>query len=138
MRTAFISALALATISGTALAGDAAEKAKAHFAAIAAADMAKITADYSDNAVLQWVGGPLDGVYTGSPAIKDVWTKFTSAQGSLDVDVKDVREAFNPKGATVTADVVFKGKGPIPLRYVLVYRDGKLANEFWQINPPKN
>ena len=27
---------------------------------------------------------------------------------------------------------------PIPLRYVLVYRDGKLANEVWQINPPKN
>lgn len=138
MRTAFIATVVLATTSGTALAGEAADKAKAHFAAIAAADVPKITVDYSDKAVFQWVGGPLDGVYANPAAIKEVWTKFTTAQGKLEVDVKGLEEAVNPKGATVTANVVFKGKAPIPLRYMLVYRDGKLVNEVWQINPPKN
>lgn len=137
MRPALIAALVLAATSGTALAGDAADKAKAHFEAIAAGDVGKITANYADNAVFQWVGGPLDGVYASPAAIKEVWTKFASAQGKLALDVKSIEEAVNPKGATVTANVVFKGKAPIPLRYVLLYRDGKLASEVWQINPPK-
>jgi ketosteroid isomerase-like protein len=136
MRIAFISALVLAATSGAALAGPIADKAKAHFAAIAEGDVAKITADYSDKAVFQWVGGPLDGVYSDPAAIKGVWAKFTSAQGKLEADVKDIQEAVNPKGGTVTANIVFKGKGPIPLCYVLVYRDGKIVNEVWQINPP--
>jgi hypothetical protein len=119
MRIAFVSALLLAAISGTALAGPITDKAKAHFAAIADGDVGKITADYSDKAVFQWVGGTLDGVYADPAAIKGVWEKFTSAQGKLEADVKDVQEAVNPKGGTVTANVVFKGKGPIPLRYVL-------------------
>ena len=51
---------------------------------------------------------------------------------------RHLREAVNPMGATVTANVVFKGKGPIPVRYVLVYRDGKVISEVWQINPPKS
>ncbi len=137
MRPALLAALVFATTSGIASAGDAADKAKAHFEAIAAGDVGKITANYADTAVFQWVGGPLDGVYAGPAAIKEVWTKFANAQGKLAVDVKSIDEAVNPKGATVTANVVFKGKAPIPLRYVLLYRDGKLANEVWQINPPK-
>jgi hypothetical protein len=35
----------------------------------------------------------------------------------------------------VTANVQFEGKAPIKVRYVLLYRDGKLANEVWQIDP---
>jgi len=71
MRPALIAALVLAATSGTALAGDAADKAKAHFEAIAAGDVGKITANYADNAVFQWVGGPLDGVVFGQPAVVD-------------------------------------------------------------------
>ncbi|MFG1351441.1 hypothetical protein [Xanthobacter autotrophicus] len=44
-------------------------------------------------------------------------------------------EAANPKGATVTADVAFAGKSTVKVRYVLVYRDGKLIDEIWQVNP---
>lgn len=138
MRTAFIAVLALAATSGAAFAGPAADQANAHFAAIGAADVAKITADYADKATFQWIGGPLDGVYADRDAIKGVWTKFTTGQGKLEVDVKGLEEAVNPMGATVTANVVFKGKGPIPVRYVLVYRDGKVISEVWQINPPKS
>lgn len=138
MRTAFIAVMLLATTSASTLAAEASSKAEAHFAAITSADVAKITSDYSDKAVFQWIGGPLDGVYTTPGEIKEVWTKFVAAQGKLDVEVKGIEEAVNPKGATVTANVVFKGKAPIPVRYVLTYRDGKLVNEIWQVNPPKN
>lgn len=137
MRTILLTAAALAAASTAALAGPHADKAKAHFKAIASADVAKITSQYGDGAVFQWVGGPLDGVYADPAAIKTVWTKFTKAQGKLTAVIKSVSEAANPKGATVTADLVLKGKGKIPLRYVIVYRGGKIASEIWQINPPK-
>lgn len=138
MHRTIISALIVATAAGSAIAGPAADKAKAHFTAIADADVTKIAADYGDAAVFQWVGGPLDGVYAEPAAIKGVWTKFTSAQGKLEAEVKNIEEAVNPKGGTVTANIVFKGKAPIPVRYVLVYRDGKIVNEVWQINPPSH
>lgn len=130
-------AATLLAVGGTAFAGPAADRARAHFDAVASGDLDKITADYTDKSVFQWVGGPLDGVYVGSEAVRGVWAKFTSAQGKLQVDVSSVQEAENPRGTTVTANVVFKGKAPIPLRYVLLYREGKLITEIWQINPPK-
>ena len=46
-----------------------------------------------------------------------------------------VQENANPKGATVTANVEFQGKAAIKIRYVLTYRDGKIVNEVWQIDP---
>ena len=90
---------------------------------------------YADNAQLNWIGGPLDGTYTGAASIGGVWEKFTKAQGPLKVTVDKLDESGNPKGATVTANVQFEGKQPIKVRYVLTYRDGKLVNETWQIDP---
>lgn len=118
-----------------AAAGPAADLARQHIDAIAAADSAAITSQYSDAAVLQWVGGPLNGVYAGPGSLAGVWGKFTAGQGKLSVAVTNLQEAVNPAGATVTADVVFQGKGPIPVRYVMLYRDGKLVSEIWQIAP---
>lgn len=126
----------LPTFAAPALAGPAADMAKAHFAAIAAADVPAVISQYADDAALQWVGGPLNGVYVGASNIAPVWAKFAESQGKLAADVANLQEAANPAGATVTADVTFKGKQPIPVRYVLVYRGGKLASEVWQINPP--
>ncbi|MDS4021667.1 MAG: nuclear transport factor 2 family protein, partial [Candidatus Competibacter sp.] len=57
------------------------------------------------------------------------------AQGELTVKVSNVQESANPKGATVIANVVFGGKNDIKVRYVLVYRDGKIVGEVWQIDP---
>jgi hypothetical protein len=128
-------ALALFLVSaGAAYAGPAADNANEHFKAIAAGDVDAVMAKYGASPVLQWVGGPLDGAYAGD-AIKDVWTKFTKAQGKLELKVSDVVEHSNPKGTTVTANVQFTGKAPIKVYYVLVYRDGKLVNETWQIDP---
>jgi ketosteroid isomerase-like protein len=111
------------------------DAARAHIAAIAEGKVDAITASYAPDAVLEWVGGPLDGRYAAPDAIKSTWTKFTKANGALKADVSHLQEAANPKGATVTADVVFHGKTTIPVRYVLTYRDGKLVAEIWQIDP---
>ena len=128
-------ALSAIWIAPSAYADTPTEAARAHIEAIAAGNVDAITASYGPNAVLEWVGGPLDGRYAATDAIKTTWTKFTKANGPLKADITHLQEAANPKGATVTADVVFQGKTAIPVRYVLTYRDGKLVDEIWQIDP---
>ncbi|ANJ68360.1 hypothetical protein A9404_07950 [Halothiobacillus diazotrophicus] len=120
--------------ASTAFAGPA-EEAKAHFAAIGAGDVDRIANAYTDDSRFYWVGGPLDGDYTGAAAIRGVWTKFAKAQGEMKVTVEHLEEAANPKGSTVTANVVFAGKATVKVRYVLTYRGDKLIAETWQIAP---
>lgn len=102
--------------------------------AISGGDVAAITSEYAKGAVLHWVGGPLDGTYSGAK-LDQVWTKFTTANGPLQVSMQAVDENANPKGSTVAADVVFSGKNTVKVRYVVVYREGKLVDEIWQIDP---
>lgn len=64
-----------------------------------------------------------------------MWSKFFTAQGPQKASIAVLSEAANPKGATVIADVAFAGKSTVKVRYVLVYRDGKLVDEIWQVNP---
>ncbi len=123
-----------AALSGPALAGPATKRAQAHFAAIAKGDVAAVTAMTAPNATLHWVGGPLDGTYAGADAQKPVWTKFATAQGEQKTTVSNLNEAADPKGATVTANVVFAGKNAVKVRYVLLYTDGKLVDEVWQVD----
>ena len=127
-------ATAFTLVSLTALAGPA-DDAKAHFQAIGGGEVDKIMATYGDDAVFQWVGGPLDGAYKGGEAIRGVWTKFAKANSPLTVAVNKLAESGNPSGATVTANVTFTGKNTIKVRYVLTYRGGKVVNEVWQIDP---
>ena len=125
----------LLLVAGAALAGPAGDNAQAHFRAIAGGQVETLLNHYADNAALEWVGGPLDGHYAGKTALGEVWGKFAKAQGELTFKVSNVQESANPKGATVTANVVFGGKNDIKVRYVLVYRDGKIVGEVWQIDP---
>ena len=111
------------------------EEAQGHFKAIAAGQVDQIMRGYGDNAHFEWVGGPLNGTYVGKEKIKEVWTKFAKANAPLEMSVKKLEESANPAGETVTANVEFKGKNVIKARYVLTYRDGKLVNEIWQIDP---
>ena len=106
MNRFLIAAAALGLMTTTALAGPAGDKAKAHIDAIAKGDVAAIAATYADSTTLNWVGGPLDGTYVGADKLKDVWGKFTTAQGPLKATVTNVQESGNPKGDTVTANVV--------------------------------
>ena len=125
--------LALLSISSAAFAGPA-DDAASHFKAIGAGNIEEIMSQYADSATFQWVGGPLDGSYGGTDKIKEVWGKF-SKNAPLEVTVAKIEESANDKGATVTANVEFKGKNTIKVRYVLVYRGGRLVNEVWQIDP---
>ena len=127
-------ALSIATI-GSASASPATDAARLHFSAVGNNDIAVLMRGYADNAQLNWVGGPLDGMYAGSEAIKATWMKFGKAVGPLTVTVNNIEEAANPKGSTISANVQFDGKTPIKVRYVLTYRDDKLVNETWQISP---
>lgn len=127
-------AAALLSLSATALAGPA-DDAQAHFKAIAAGNVEHLMQGYAGNATLHWVGGPLDGAYAGSGEIRQAWEKFAKANAPLEVSMARLEESANPKGSTVTANVEFKGKAAIKVRYVLLYRDGKLASEIWQIDP---
>ncbi|GAC1410758.1 MAG: hypothetical protein NVSMB6_11470 [Burkholderiaceae bacterium] len=120
---------------GSAMASPATDAAQVHFSAVGANDIAVLMRGYADNAQLNWIGGPLDGTYTGPDAIQGAWVKFGKAVGPLKVTVNNLEESANPKGSTVSADVQFEGKMPIKVRYVLTYRDGKLVNETWQIDP---
>ena len=135
MKRTILSLSIFLAATGAALAGPAADQANVHFRAIGAGDVAAIVGDYADSAQLTWLGGPLDGTYTGAANIRGVWEKFTKAQGPLKVSIDKLDESANPKGATVTANVQFDGKQPIKVRYVLTYREGKLVNETWQIDP---
>lgn len=128
-------ALALFVIAGAVQAAPLAD-ARAHFAAVAKGDVASTMSQYAQGAVLQWVGGPLNGAYSGPVAIREVWTKFTAANTPAKFEVRRLHADANPDGATVTANVVFHhGKRAIKVRYVLTYRAGKLVNEVWQIAP---
>ena len=129
-----LTSAALLALSTTAFAG-AADDASAHFKAIGAGNVEQLMQDYADNASLQWVGGPLNGAYTGSDKIREVWSKFAKGNAPLEVSVSKVEESANPGGGTVTANIEFKGKNTIKVRYVLVYREGKVVNEVWQIDP---
>ncbi|OYX70866.1 MAG: hypothetical protein B7Y95_14380 [Rhizobiales bacterium 32-66-11] len=134
--SALAATLALvAASSSAALAGPAEDLAKSRIDAIAGADLAAVTAAYGPTATLHWVGGPLDGTYSQPGKIKEVWSKFFAAQGAQKATVAATAEAANPKGGTVSVDVTFAGKNTVKVRYVLLYRDGKLVDEIWQVNP---
>lgn len=126
--------MSAALYAGGAQAGPAGDMARARIDAIAAGNVETVAAAYAKGAALHWVGGPLDGAY-GSDKLREVWAKFSKANGPLQVAVSGMTESANPKGATVAANLVFTGKNTIKVRYVLVYREDKLVGEVWQIDP---
>lgn len=129
--------LCAATLSSAAAVAAAApaDDATAHFKAIAAGNVDQVMMDYGSNPTMQWVGGKLDGAYSGKDKIREVWSKFSKNFAPLEVSISKLEESANPNGATVTANIAFKGKLVSSVRYVLVYRDGKLVDEVWQIDP---
>lgn len=128
-------AIVLGLIATPAFAKMNAPDAQMHFKAIATGDVSSIMSQYAPDATFLWIGGPLDGSYRGTNAIRSVWEKFAHAVGKTTEKASDIVVGTNPKGMTVTANVEFVGKTTIPVRYVLAYRDGKIAAEIWQIAP---
>ena len=134
-KTSLLAAAATLTLAAGSAFAAPVDDARIHFQAIASGDVPVVMRAYADQAQLNWVGGPLDGNYTTSDAIRATWEKFGKAVGPLKVGVTNLDESANPKGSTVSANVLFEGKSPIKVRYVLTFRDGKIVNETWQIDP---
>lgn len=111
-------------------------RADAYFNAIAGGDADTITSFYDDKAEFHWVGGPLAGVYTGKAQIKAVWKRFVDAAGELDYKVVELTESRNGKITTVTARVDFIGPTNLPVKFVLMYENGKIVKEIWQVEKP--
>lgn len=113
------------------------KKAAAHLQAVAAGDVEALMRDYAEDAWLDWVGGPLDGRYRGRTVIRAVWEKFVAQNDGQPRPARFGRfEQFaHPQGVTLAASAEYGGKTTVKVRHVLVYRDGELATEIWQIAP---
>ena len=113
------------------------KKAEAHLHAVATGDVETLMADYSDDAFMDWVGGPLDGRYHGKAAIREVWTKWAAANEGKPRQARfgKMEQYANPKGASLQASAEYAGKTSVKVWHALVYRDGQLATELWQIAP---
>lgn len=125
-------------ISAAALAGPLEEKkAEAHLKAVAAGDVEALMRDYVDDAYMDWVGGPLDGRYRGKAAIREVWKKWVALNDDKPRQARlgKFSQYANPKGVAVEAGAEYSGKTTAKVWHVLVYREGELATEIWQIDP---
>lgn len=130
-----LTAFALTILAVPAPAETPANLARQHLDAVAAGDTAKVISQYNGSSVLHWVGGPLNGTFTGALPLAEVWGKFAKAQAPLAVSVRDMKESGNSAGTTVTADVVFTGKNTVKVRYVMLYRGDMLVDEVFQVDP---
>jgi ketosteroid isomerase-like protein len=112
-------------------------KARVHLNAVAAGDLDGLMRDYSDDAYLEWVGGPLDGRYRGKAAIRAVWEKFIAANAGKPRPANFGKlEGFaNPRGTSLQAKAEYGGTVPVKVWHVLTYREGDLTTEVWQITP---
>jgi len=137
-KTLLASLAAALTLAATAAHAGPIDDARAHFQAVGSGDLSAIMQAYAEHTQFNWVGGPLDGTYTTQDAIRGVWAKFTKGQGPLKVKVGTLEESANPKGATVSANVMFEGQMPIKVRYLLTFREEKIVSETWQIDPSLN
>ncbi len=134
----YIALLCSIAVMATATAGPLDEKkTETHLQAVAAGDIEALVRDYADDAYMDWVGGPLDGRYRGKAAISEVWKKFANLNDGHPRPARfgQIMQQANPKGATLEVSAEYGGKTPIKVRHILVYRDGELTTEVWQIAP---
>lgn len=109
-------------------------RAEAYFNAISGGNAETITSFYADKAEFHWVGGPLAGIYTGKAQIKTAWQMFGQAAGDLDHKVMEIAESKNGRVSTVTARVNFIGPREVPVKFIMMYEDGKIINQIWQLD----
>ncbi|MDO9467917.1 MAG: nuclear transport factor 2 family protein [Thiobacillus sp.] len=126
------------TFASLAVAGPLDEKkAAAHLQAVAAGDVEALMRDYAEDVSIEWVGGPLDGRYRGRAAVREVWHKFAAQNDGQPRPARfgKIEQFAHPQGVTLTASAEYGGKTTVRVRHVLVYRDGELTSEVWQIAP---
>jgi hypothetical protein len=109
--------------------------ARAHVGAIVSGNIAALDATYLPVSIIWWVGGTLDGFYSGDDQIQSVWTKFVAIQHWQSADITAISEASNPKGGTVTLDTIYHGTTALRIREILLIRGGKIQDDIWQVWP---
>jgi len=130
--------LAACCLPAYAFAGPLDERAaEAHLKAIAAGDVDGVMKAYGDEPYMDWIGGPLDGRYRGTEALRELWKKFAAANDNQPRPLQrtTITQNGNPKGVTLTVTAEYGGKTIVRTHQVLVYRDLKLVSEIWQIDP---
>ncbi|HEY4066043.1 MAG TPA: nuclear transport factor 2 family protein [Burkholderiaceae bacterium] len=110
---------------------------EAHLKAVADGNVEALMSAYGDAPTMDWVGGPLDGRYRGSDAIREVWKKFAALNDGQPRTLQRsaITQSGNPKGVTLTVNAEYVGKTTMRVHHVLVYRDTRLSSEIWQIDP---
>ena len=138
IRFSFVIFAFLSVFSLTAHAGPLDDaKSKAHLEAIAAGNLDLLMQDYAEDAYMDWVGGPLDGRYRGKAAIRAVWQNFIDINPGKPRPAKfgELESYSHPQGTSVAGTAEYGGNKPVKVRHVLVYRDGILTTEIWQVIP---
>jgi hypothetical protein len=131
---AIMAASVLFVGANAASAGTDAVRAEAFFNAISGGNPETVSSFYADKAEFHWVGGPLAGIYKGKAQIKGVWEKFGSAAGQLTYKTLELSESNNGPVSTVTARVNFIGPKEVPVKFILMFKDGKIVNQIWQVD----
>ena len=107
-----------------------------HLAAIANGQLDAVQATYAPDALLDWVGGNLEGRYSGAEAIGKLWRTFHQRRQPLQISVDSIESHANDKGATVIASVIYKSTdATTKVRQIITLRDGRIHTEIWQIAP---
>jgi len=124
--------------------------AMSHWNNIAIENPSSITAQYSPNAQLKWVGGPLTGTYTGTQQISSVWTKFSNLYETVYwyAVTPPVVSAINQGNYSVTAPVQFVVAPSADPQNVFVLNvtetltistssgmNGQIISEIWKVMP---
>lgn len=107
-----------------------------HLTAIATGQLDAVQANYAPEALLDWVGGNLDGRYSGAESIGKLWRNFHQRRQPLQITVDSIESHANDKGATVIASVIYKSTdATTKVRQIVTLRDGRIHSEIWQIAP---
>jgi hypothetical protein len=107
-----------------------------HLAAIAGGQLDAVQATYAADARLDWVGGNLEGRYSGAEAIGKLWRTFHERRHPVQITVDSIESHANDKGATVIASVIYKSTdATTKVRQIITLRDGRIHTEIWQIAP---
>ncbi|MEN9783820.1 MAG: putative exported protein [Pseudomonadota bacterium] len=107
-----------------------------HLAAIANGQLDAVQATYAPDALLDWVGGNLEGRYSGAEAIGKLWRTFHQRRQPMQITVDSIESHANDKGATVIASVIYKStNATTKVRQIITLRDGRIHTEIWQIAP---
>ncbi len=107
-----------------------------HLAAIAGGQLDAVQATYAADARLDWVGGNLEGRYSGAEAIGKLWRTFHERRHPVQITVDSIESHANDKGATVIASVIYKSTdATTKVRQIITLREGRIHTEIWQIAP---